>query len=577
MSYDGAELGLPAVLQPIDISDLAELDPRQVMVHRARLSTAGSAAGRALAYARIGGRSYGEIGFRFFAASPRRGPTPLQTSALSAMQRSVTEHQKRDPAIDEILRQQPKLRHRAMAMPLVEGGFRTTIDRQSIHLYHPKQDAHGRRVEERWTFALTDLPESLLAGTVDRDEPPLTSRVFQVDLAATHWLPLSTLLAQGRFRKLQDIRPALERQTSPDGFYCFLSHRWLSPDHPDPDALQARFAAWQMIAYLVEAIRVAGRRGLHQPRRFSPMLGQPVGPRGTGLAESLIVNLLRSALDEDSLRQAVVEAQTLEADLADYGVERARHDEGLERLNGLLAERPLLRALSERIFLWYDYSCLPQPPREPADQELFVRGLQELSAAQVIGRTSIMLDDADDYLSRAWCTLEALVADTLGDATDLLVGSARPSAAGGEVEHYFDALLQDHPHVIWRAVLDTEIFGVQSPETCMQRLGLDATDPADLPFIYQRLSSLSAPTKVHVDDSEIVTGVLPLPAFENGTIVLHARDTTRSTAPVSAGQPASLDWTAALTLSSAWGPDEPIVPALQRFETANGGPRAMWP
>src|SRR5262249_46640502 len=157
----------------------------------------------------------------------------------------------------------------------------------------------------------------------------------------------------------------------------------------------------------------------------------------------------------------------LETELEDYGVAKASNDAGLKGLNSLLADRPILRSLTDRIYIWYDYSCLPQPPREGDDVDLFFKGLEELSAAQILGRTSIMLDDADDYLSRAWCTLEALVADTMGGA-DLIVGSARPSAAKGEVEHYFKALLADRPHMVWRAILDTELFGVQSAAICME-------------------------------------------------------------------------------------------------------------
>jgi hypothetical protein len=74
-----------------------------------------------------------------------------------------------------------------------------------------------------------------------------------------------------------------------------------------------------LIAFLTEAVRVAHQRGLHQPRRFSPQLGQPVGPRGSELAESLIVNVLRFSLDADTLRQAAAEALALESTLQGPG------------------------------------------------------------------------------------------------------------------------------------------------------------------------------------------------------------------------------------------------------------------
>jgi hypothetical protein len=266
------------------------------------------------------------------------------------------------------------------------------------------------------------------------------------------------------------------------------------------------------------------------------------------------------------LRKAAAEALMLEPMLEDYGVAKASKDSGLKELNSLLANCPILRGLIKSIYLWYDYSCLPQPPREGEDADLFDKGLEELSAAQIIGRTSIMLDDADDYLSRAWCTLEALVADTFGGATDLIVGSARPSTAKGYVEHHFETLLQDRPHVVWRAILDTEVFGVQSSVTCMERLGLDVTDPNDLPFIYKRLSALTAPAKTHIDDSEIVTGALPLPAVENGTVALCARQSGRAVFPDA--KPVSkttLNWTDALSLTKAWNREEDSVTTTSPF------------
>jgi len=567
MSDKHAKLELPAALQEIDLSDFASVEPRDLILNPALVADDTLAAGRAIVYARSGDQpSYDAIGFRAFAASPRKGSSPLQTSAWSAMQRRLTDRQQKDTIIDEILNQQPKLRHRPLALPKSDENYRMSIDRETMQLFRRKTDSSGREIGDRWIFSLTDLPESLLLDTIDSDEPMIAAQQWQVNLQATHWLPFPVLLAEGRFRKFQDIRSRLVRKTGSGSFYCFISHRWLDPSQPDPDALQAQFAAWQLLAYLADAVRVADQRGLQQPRHFNPHFGTAVGPRGAKLAEALIVNVLRYTLDADALSKAAAEALSLESELEDYGVAKASKDTMLKELNRLLADRPTLRGLIEHIYLWYDYSCLPQPPREGADVDLFVKGLEELPAAQIIGRTSIMLDDADDYLSRAWCTLEALVADTFGGATDLIVGSSRPSTVKGVVEDYFEKLLQDRPHVVWRAVLDTEVFGIQSSATCMERLDLDVTDPRDLPFIYERLSGLTAPVKVHIDDSEIVTGVIPLPAFENGTVAVLARQTGRSLSQDKESvRTATLNWSEALSLAEAWHPAEDSAEAIPPF------------
>jgi hypothetical protein len=54
-----------------------------------------------------------------------------------------------------------------------------------------------------------------------------------------------------------------------------------------------------------------------------------------------------------------------------------------------------------RIFLWYDYSCMAQPPRNENEENLFRQGLQYLNAIQLLGRTMILVDDVEDYISRA--------------------------------------------------------------------------------------------------------------------------------------------------------------------------------
>lgn len=170
----------------------------------------------------------------------------------------------------------------------------------------------------------------------------------------------------------------------------------------------------------------------------------------------------------------------------------------------------------------------------------------------------MLLDDAEDYLTRAWCTLEGLAADAF-TSIDTLVGSQRSTAAAGTVEDWFAKLLEDRPHIVWRGLLDTEVFGIQDAQTCLARLSLAATDPDDLPFIYDRLRNLPAPRKVHIDDSEIVTGTMPLPALDDGQAL--AAGTSRTVGNTEPRPVASLDWTAALALGRVEGIRQRIVPS----------------
>src|SRR5262249_48896956 len=142
-----------------------------------------------------------------------------------------------------------------------------------------------------------------------------------------------------------------------------------------------------------------------------------------------------------------------------------------------------------QILLWYDYSCMPQRPHATqAEERDFQQALRYLGAYQATGRTVVLLDDVDAHLTRAWCTLEALVADALTGTMDLFVGS-HYHGRSGEAEHHLLLALEDRPHLVWRGLLDTEVFGVQTRQECMARLGLTTTHLADLPLVYDQLLS----------------------------------------------------------------------------------------
>jgi len=506
-----AELSVGERLSGIDLSDWAGVEPGELLVDPSlvRRHPLVEAAARALRYARAAaGASYDELGFRLRAATPASaaGPVQLETFATARLRHGREMRRQAASEVERVRSEQHMLRHRAIDFHL-SGHIRYETQGDLINLEVTADD--GTR--EIWTYALSHLPEGLR-----RD----------------------------------------------DGYYAFISHRWLTPAHPDPEGRQAQFVAWQLVACLCEAIRVAQLRGLHRPRLQSTM-GPGIGAQGSGLAESIIVNVLRPALDSNSLERAAAEAASIRELMRDHGVSAAAADPGLANLRAVLAEHPALAALLTRISVWYDYSCVPQPPRTDDEDVLFRQGIGALNACQILGITVVLLDDAEDYLTRAWCTLEGLTADAFG-SIETLVGSERPTAADGTVEDWFEKLLQDRPHIVWRGLLDTEVFGVQDAQTCLERLSLAATDRDDLPFIYARLRTLPAPRKIHIDGSEIVTGTLPLPALDDGRVL--AAGTGRAVRETRSGPVASLDWTNALVL----GGTEPT----RRRIIASWSPRA---
>ncbi|HKI00784.1 MAG TPA: hypothetical protein VKK31_02275 [Thermoanaerobaculia bacterium] len=546
-------LSLPPQLDVVDISAWESLSPEDLIQDPARVYglPREQAAARALRYARSGPTgSYDEIGFRMFAATPAKGELPLQTMPGMRLERGNKTKAKPSDPVAAVLDEQQKLRHRLIDLPSESGRFSYRVEGKLIHLIPVSGDPDEGQV---WTFPLSAPLKLLQNNAVESDAPLLLTQRYRVDVPGSFWLPVTALIQYGRFRRMQDGRDTLEHETQAGHFFCFVSHRWLTPVEPDPDGVQAAFLAWQLFSHLCEAVRVAQYRGLRQPRTRSTALGFAIGITGSELAEALIVNVLRMRLDDAAVEPAWDEARSVENLTQDYGTTAAASDAGLVQLRQLLADRPLLASLLSRVYVWYDYACLPQTPRTPEDETLFRQGIENLVPIQVLGHTVVLLDEAEDYLSRGWCTLEALVADTEAVSMQLLVGSTRRSARADVAEHYFNNLLEDRPHLVWRAVLDTEVFGVQTPDQCLARLNLAVTDERDIPFIYRGLLTLRAPSKIHVDASELFTGVYPLPVvdgyaiapLENGRLVRDAEVPDAKT----------LDWTHAVRLASGWSPD----------------------
>jgi len=534
---------LPGTLGTIDIADLVTLSPAALLLDPSPLlgRRGAEVAARSLRYARSSDDdSYDAIGFRAVATAPQPGTTPMQTFEGARLGQQRATARRADPLVDELREQQVRLRHRALTVPL-DGRFRFDVRDRVLELVRIEQGPDGRESEEPWPIALSYPPEMLLRDAVDADAPVQVARhLVGLRVPGAHWLPLTELVAAGRFARMQEVAGRLVADTDPDRCHLFVSHRWLSPAQPDPDGRQARFVAWQIVAHLAQAIRVARRRGLHQPRLSNPQVGFVIGLHGSRLAEVLLVNVLRPALTDETLAEAWDEVLRIDRLVSDHGLQAAADDEGLRRLRAVLDESPVLRSLLAKILVWYDYSCLPQPPRTPHQQTLFRQGLDSLVTCQMLGHTLILLDDAEDYLQRAWCTLEALVADHWQRVLPV-VGGPHGTSRHGEVEIHFTDLMEDRPHLVWRALLDTEVFGVQTSMDCLRRLRLDATDPADLPFVYARLREQGAPTKIHIDPSELVTGVLPLPCTPDGghavAVLATDRRADEEVVPI-----ASLDW-----------------------------------
>lgn len=545
---------LPNYISGADISDWDGIQPED-FYQKTYLKTEIPdyfRADKLLKYSRlIENAPYDQLAYRLMAATPFIGAVKLQSL------NTVMRHQKQDALKKtdqgfEILNAQAEyLAHRPIEM-FNDGRASYNITGEFLKMWK-KDDPDFSDIV--WIFPLYNIPKVILDQSSDGDLPKLISQSYNIAAPEIYWLPLNTLLDNGIFKRMQDFRPLLINQTAPGNYYCFISHRWLSTAHPDPDGVQAQTVAWQLIIYLSEAIRVAKQRGLHQPRKFNIAMGIAVGVAGSELAESILVNVLRYNLDEDTLNTAFEEAESLPLLEEDYGIKETVKDKGLVQLKLLLDNRPVLKSLCDKILIWYDYSCMPQRPFMKDEEAIFLKTLEKLNVIQLIAQTAIMLEDADDYLGRAWCTLESVYADneTL-NKWFTIAGSLNHIGKRETVENYFIELLEDRPHIIWRAILDTELFALQTPDVCMKRLSLSTTEASDLLFVYHKLKQLRMPVKIHVDDCEVITGVFPLPLLEKKNQLLFSKETGRQLnyfVAENIQQTRTLDWTSLLSLNNS--------------------------
>ncbi|MGW2027427.1 hypothetical protein [Streptomyces decoyicus] len=516
-----------------DVEAMLSIPPEKLRRHPRLLYVrrASEAAAKALAYARGGAeRTYDDIAYRYQCACPQVPFLGVETLAGLAEQERRRQRAGLPTDLARLAGQHDFLAHRHLVMP--DGEFRVGIERGLLYaMAEPGGEVVGR-------FPLTVRHRMLDGLSKPQDARPQPTMSVWTHLTESRWLPLDELIRYARFPQMREAS-RLVRGVFPGRHHVFVSHRWLDAGQPDPDGTQARLVAWHLVASMSEAVRVAHLRGLHTPRQVaSAAMNMPVGVAGSDLAECLLVGVLREVLDDTSLAPVARELERVGMDAVEHGAAEASEDIGLERLSALLDALPALRPLLERIHIWYDYTCVPQAPRTPDEQGLFRRTLESLFLLQFAGRTLVLLDDVVDYLGRAWCSLEAATSltSTAGGRPDILYtgGPARPSGPATDAES-LRSLVNDRQLVIWRGLLDTEVFRLQTRQECVRRLGLSMAEPGDLPYLYDRMLSFAVPNG-RMSRHALVTGVVPLPDMGEGKILIPMPDYSGSQ-PVDGGRP----------------------------------------
>lgn len=556
----------------LELGSWAELSPEELMANPRLVAehVGVTEPWKAIAYARrASSPSYDDLAYRIAATTPCRGVVPVKTIAQSLVDRE----RDREPLhLRRLRRIHDALRPRALDLPVTDGKLRYEFKHNSLDFFVERESSLGVRFEELWSMGRSHPPRMLLREAVPRDASATLNQHYSVPLPHAAWVSLSTLIDVGRFLPRQQWEELLVKQVEASRMYLFVSHRWQTPNHPDPDGREASLLAWQLIDHLCEAVLIASRRGLHEPRQFVPNVGQFIGLAGRELAELLIVNVLRPRLNETQVALAATEAAVFESHLGTGVIETASADIGLGLLRALLAQAPVMCSITESLCLWYDFASLPQAPRSADDEDVFQAGLRNLGPMQMMGNTVVLVDLPEHYLSRAWCTLEAIGANVSNQDLVLLHAKPRTTAAGAEVEHYFVLMMKDRNHVVRRAVLDTFLFQVQTPQECFERLRIALTETTDLRNVFELMLEVSYTPGAHIDGSSVVTGCWPLAIRADGHVILPVRSPRLMEFKDREERPGSLDWTRALVLRSAVTP--PVVPAHIVVDQGRTGLRA---
>jgi hypothetical protein len=293
------------------------------------------------------------------------------------------------------------------------------------------------------------------------------------------WHPWSALLEWERWPRRQEAPPPVAKTADSGWLRLFVSHRWESLDHPDPNGSQ------------LLSVKVGLTLAL------SAALLQDDEGAGTvsGLPEFM------AAFVRDTEPSNLVEPALLEWAA---GVKMAAEDSATEtdfwtQAKALEGDpvRPLLNRIRDGVLVWYDFVSMFQSPRTAEEEQQFRREILELNHIQANAATVVIAGDAQ-YLTRAWCFLELCggmrhhiveLIPTWGSSVG--IGQSTPRWASRS-DQLIGAL---------------NVLGLEA----IHRSGLEATHDDDLLNIANLLSRLPLIGLVDTDDSDLVGGVIPLP------------------------------------------------------------------
>lgn len=234
-------------------------------------------------------------------------------------------------------------------------------------------------------------------------------------------------------RRHQDIRPSARwlTQDSEPLALLFISHRWETLDHPDPDGRQLRAiqALLRRIALCMEAMMVARTERL---RRVPSLTSE-----GSLQAQEIARRMLGFGPFGDASPR--IEARDA----------RKAISASFRALSG--QPGAFRQWLLERIGVWFDYCCMPQRPLAVDELSEFRESLRNLDGLVRCSTVVALRTAGDDYPQRGWCASEFFLGSRGSFARSLFVRCE-------ELEAGTEVALPPPPSVASTA--DTAVAGV---------------------------------------------------------------------------------------------------------------------
>jgi hypothetical protein len=197
------------------------------------------------------------------------------------------------------------------------------------------------------------------------------------------WRPLYPYLKHRRFTtwKAEDLTASVEEESCPLAIKLFISHRWQTPDDPDPNLTTVP----TVVEYLSRIYMTAnGMLDTNSP-----------------LAKELVAG--------DDLRRSFEKRSLMQCTCGSVGWLDVRSllppgDLFLTRVDQT-SRRDFYRLL-KHVRIWYDYASLPQARATLEERTAFDRAFSCLSS--VVARSDVLALWGLESINRAWCMFEVL-------------------------------------------------------------------------------------------------------------------------------------------------------------------------